>query len=133
MRGSSIAQIGEHVLYLAEGDEEAQRLLAWVKPNALAAVLGDISAEKLFRLEAGGKEVDVVHQAVADTRGSESGWKLRLPDALGEPRAGGALAKMFLEIGSETRDLLVLIRGRNGYENGFVEAAADKLDLAILH
>src|SRR5260370_5982503 len=124
--------MGDHGLSLAEGAEVPQRLLAWVKPNALAAVHGDISAEKLLRLEARGKKVDVVHQAVAHPRGSESRWKLRLPDALGEPRAGGALAKMLFEIGGEPRDLLVLIRGRNGYENGFVEAAADKLDLAGL-
>src|SRR5260370_41711943 len=110
--------MGDHGLSLAEGAEVPQRLLAWVKPNALAAVLGDISAEKLLRLEARGKKVDVVHQAVAHTRGSESRWKLRLPDALGEPRARGALAKMLFEIGGATRGLLLPSPRRHGDRDG---------------
>jgi hypothetical protein len=39
---------------------------------------------------------------------------------------------VFLEIGGQSGDLLVLILGRNGNEDRFVEAAANELDLARL-
>src|SRR6266446_7270737 len=40
---------------------------------------------------------------------------------------------MVLEIVGETNELHALVRGRNGYENRLVEAAADHFDLAGFH
>ena len=58
---------------------------------------------------------------------------MRFPDALGQPRAGRALAKMVLEIIGETYELHALVRGGNGNENRLVETAADHFDLAAFH
>jgi hypothetical protein len=39
---------------------------------------------------------------------------------------------MFFDVGGQTRDLFALIFGRNGNQDGFVEAAANELDLTAL-
>jgi hypothetical protein len=77
--------------------------------------------------------MDVVENGVANVGFGEDGGELRLPHALGEPGAGGALAEVVLEIVGEADDLDALVRGGNGYEDGLVEAAADHLDLTALH
>ena len=132
MHAGRIAQIRDDLCDFAERDEIAQRFLPGIKPDALAAIFGDVSAEELFGFKSGGEKVHVVYERVGDVGGSEGSGKLRLPHALGKPGARRALPEMFLEIAGQAGDLLELVFGRDGDENWFVEAAADEFDLPAL-
>ena len=77
--------------------------------------------------------MNVVENGVAGVGFGQHGSELRLPDAFGQPRTGGALSKMVLEIIGQTDELHALVRGGNGNENRFVETAADHFDLAGFH
>src|SRR5689334_11515203 len=74
----------------------------------------------------------VVDQSVGHVRGGKRRGKLRLPNALGEPRAKRELAEVLLQIGREACNLFVLIFGRNRDQNGLVETATDEFHLAGL-
>ena len=76
--------------------------------------------------------MNVINKRVGDTSGGKRGGKLWLPNALGEPRAGRRLAEVLLQVGGQASNLFVLILGRNGDQDGLVEAAADKFHLAGL-
>jgi len=65
-------------------------------------ILGDVIRKKFIGLETGGEEVDVVKDRVLNIGLREDGSELRLPDTLGEPRTGGTLAEMVLDIVSQT-------------------------------
>ncbi len=127
-----IAQISDDVSDFAERNEIAQSFLPGVKPHGSAAVFGNVGAKEFFRFEARGEEMDVIDERVSDVGGGESGGKLRFPDALGKPGAGGKPAEMFLEINGEAGDLFKLIFGRNRNEDRFIEAATDEFHLAAL-
>ena len=107
--------------------------MAGEKANGLAVIFGDIVGEKFVGLEAGGEEVNIVENGVADVGFGENGGELRLPHTLGEPGTGGSLSEIVLEIVGEADDLDALVRGGNGNEDGLVEAAADHLNLTTLH
>jgi len=74
----------------------------------------------------------VVHERVGNVRGGKNSGKLRLPNALGEPRARRNPAKVFFDIGGQTRDLFALIFGRDGNQDRFVKTAANEFDLTAL-
>ena len=74
--------------------------------------------------------MDVVDKSVVDSGRGKSGGELRLPDALGDPCAGGATAEMVFEIGGQAGDLFALVLGRDRDKDGFVKPAADQFDLA---
>ncbi len=133
MDGGGIAQISDDVFDLAKGNEIAQRFLPRVKPHAFATVFGDVGTKELFRFETGREEMHVINQSVGNIRGGKRGGKLRLPNALSEPRAGRHFAEVLLQIGGEACNLFVLILGRNGDQDGFVETATDKFYLAGLN
>src|SRR2546429_6624092 len=132
MNAGCIAQIGEDVFDFAERNEVPQGLLAGIEPHTFTAVFGDVSAKEFFGLEPGGEKVHVVHERVGDFGLGKNAGKLRLPDPLGEPSACWTRPKMLLEIAGQARDLLQLVLGRDGDENGLVEAAADEFNLATL-
>jgi hypothetical protein len=129
MKACRFAKIGDDLLDFAERNEVAEFFLAGIEPDALAAVFCNVGAEKFFRLKSRGEKVDVIHKRVSNVCGSKGGWKLWLPDALGEPRAGWTTAEVLIEIGGKARDLFVLIFRRNGDENGFVKSAAHEFHL----
>jgi len=54
MNGGGIAKVFDDIGDFAEGDVVTERFLAGEKPDALAAVLGNVGAEEFFRLETGG-------------------------------------------------------------------------------
>ncbi len=132
MEAGGIAKIRDHVLDFAKGNEIAQRLLAGIEQDALAAIFSHVSAKKLVRLEARGQEVNIIDQCVGDVCVRQRGRKLRFPDALGQPGSRGGIAEMLLKIDGQTRDLLALIFRRNRDQDGFVETATDKLNPAGL-
>src|SRR5215471_7270030 len=132
MNAGGIPQIRNNVLDFAKWNEIAQRLLPGVQPHAFAAVFGDVRPEEFFGFESSRKEVHVVNKRVGDAGGSKCGWKLRLPNALRQPRSRRAPPKMFFEISCESCDLLELILGQDGDEYRLVEAAADQFDLCAL-
>ncbi len=132
MNAGGIAQVGDDVFDFAERDEITQGFLAGIEPHALAAVFGDVSAEEFCGLESGGEKVHVVHEGVRDVSGGQNAGKLRLPNALGKPGAGGTCIKVCFEIASKAGDLFELVFRGNGDEDGFVKAPADELDLAAL-
>src|SRR2546422_10712873 len=86
-------------------------------------------AEQLPGLEPRGKKMNIVHKRVGDSRARQHRRKLRLPDALGQPRSRGRLAKMLFEIVRHEAHLFLLVLGRNGDKDGLVVAAADELRL----
>ena len=55
--------------------------------------------------------MDVVHERVADAGRGQRGGKLRLPNALGEPRTGRTTAEVLFQVVGEARDLFALVRG----------------------
>src|SRR5947208_15534324 len=126
------ARIGEDVFDFAERTAVPQALLAGIEPHTFPAGFGDVSAKEFFGLEPGGEKVHVVHERVGDFGLGKNAGKLRLPDPLGEPSACWTRPKMLLEIAGQARDLLQLVLGRDGDENGLVEAAADEFNLATL-
>src|SRR4029077_10991632 len=67
---------------------------------------------------------------VCDVCSGKGGRELRLPNALGKPRAGRKTAEVFFEIGSKARDLFALIFRRNRDQNGFVKSTAHEFHLA---
>src|SRR3989441_480991 len=126
MEARGVTQVSDYVLDFSKRDEITQRLLAGIEPHALTAVFRDIGAKQFFGLEAGGKEVHVINERVSDICGGQRAGELRLPHALGKPSAGRELAEEFFEIDSQARDLFPLIFGRNGNQDRYVEAAADR-------
>jgi hypothetical protein len=132
MNAGRIAQIGEDVFDFAEWNEVTQGLLPGIEPHTFPAVFGEVSAKQFFGLEPGGEKVHVVHERVGYFGLGKNAGKLRLPDPLGKPSACWTRPKMLLEIAGEARDLLKLVFGRDGDENGLVEAAADEFNLATL-
>src|SRR5690348_313246 len=98
MNTGRFAQEGDDLFDFAEGNDVAQLLLAGIEPHTFAAVLRDVRAKQFFRLESGGEKVHVVHERVGNVGVRKSSGKLRLPDALGKPRAGGTLSKMFFQV-----------------------------------
>ena len=130
MNGGSFAKIFDDIDDFAERDVVTERFLAGEKPDALAAVFGDVGAEEFFWFETGGKKMNVVDESVVDSGGGQCRGELRLPDALGDPGACGATAKMVFKIGRETRDLFALILRGDGDEDGFVETAANEFYLS---
>ncbi len=66
MNGCGVAQVSDDVLDLAERNEITKRFLAWEEPDALAAIFSDVSAEEFLGFKAGGEEMDVVDEGVAD-------------------------------------------------------------------
>ena len=78
--------------------------------------------------------MDVVHASCTARPPSHStDGKLRLPHALGEPRAFGPFAKMLFDVIRKPQNLLALIGGRNRYQDRLVKSAADHLHLAAVH
>src|SRR5260370_30327688 len=106
----------------AKRNEIAQSWLAGGETNGFATVFGDVGAKEFFRLEARGKEMDVIDERVSDVRGGEGGGKLRFPDALGKPGAGGKPAEMFLEINGEAGGLVQLDVRRDADQDQLVES-----------
>src|SRR5260370_2883671 len=133
MEAGGIAKIRDHVCDFAKGNEIAQGFLPGIEADALAKIFSHVSAKKLVRLEAGGQEVNIIDQRVSDVCSRQRGRKLRLPDALGQPGAGGGMAEMLLKIDGPTRALLALIFRRTRDPDVFVEAATDKLNPAGLN
>src|SRR3989440_9947442 len=129
---SSVAQIGDDVFDFAKRNEITQSFLPGVKPYRLATVFGDVGSKEFFRFEPRGKKMHVIDERVGDVGGGQGGGKLGLPNTLGEPGTGRKPAEVFLEIGSQTRNLLALIFGRNRDQDRFIEAAADQFHLAGL-
>jgi len=54
MNGGGLAKVFDDIGDFAEGDEVTKRFLAGEKPDALAAVFGDVGAEEFLGLETGG-------------------------------------------------------------------------------
>ena len=76
--------------------------------------------------------MDIVEERVSDAGVAQDAGELRFPDALGEPCAFGALAKMVFQIIGEADDLFLLVLRRDADQDGFVETAANHFDLAAL-
>src|SRR5208283_852334 len=123
-------EIVDGFLDLAEGDEISQLLDARKEPYGLAAIFGDVGAVEFFRLEARGKKRQVIHQGITDVGLSQRGGQLRLPNALGEPGPGGALAKMFFKIIRQAGELFQLIGRGDGDKDWLVKASANQFNLA---
>jgi len=100
MKACRFAKIGDDFFDFAEWDEIAKFLLAGIEPDALAAIFRDVGSKKLFRLEARGEKVDVIDKCVCDVCGGKCGRELRLPNALGKPRACRKTAEVRFEIGA---------------------------------
>ena len=130
--GGGIAQIGDDVFDLAEGNEIAESFLPRVKPHGLATVFGNVGAKEFFGLEARGEEMHVVNKSVGNICGGQRGGKLRFPNALGKPRTGRQLAEVLLQIGGQARYLFVLIFRTNRDQDRLIEAATNKFHLAGL-
>ena len=112
-----------------EGQQVAQNLQAGKNAHGLAAIFADVIAVELVELETGSEEMHVVHQRVFHARRSQRVRRLRLPDALGEPRAIGLAAEFFEQIFAHQLNLPELVLGRNGNQDRFVKAAADQFHL----
>jgi len=130
MEACRFAKIGDDFFDFAEWDEVTKFFLARIEPDALAAIFRDIGSKKFFGLESRGEKVDVIDKRVCDVCSGKGGRELRLPNALGEPRAGRKTAEVFFEIGGKSRDLFALIFGRDGDENRFVKSAAHEFHMA---
>jgi len=102
MSGGGFLEIGDDLFDGAKRNQVAKNLLAGDKANRLTLILGDVIRKKFIGLETGGEEVDVVKDRVLNIGFREDGSELRLPDTLREPRTGGTLAEMVLDIVSQT-------------------------------
>src|SRR5271170_3426537 len=78
----------------AKREQIAQRLQTGKNVDGVALILRAIVTKQLIELEARAQEVIVVHESVLHAGGCKRGWKLRLPNALGQPRSFGSSAKM---------------------------------------
>src|ERR1700691_437542 len=75
----------------------------------------------------------VVNESVFNSRGTKRRRKLRLPHSLCEPCSLWTLAKMFLDVIREPRDLLQTVFGRNYYKDWLVETTSHDFHLAPFH
>src|SRR6266478_6667812 len=91
-------EIGDDLLDGAERNEVAKGFLAGDDPNGLTVIFSNVIGEQLLRLEARGEEMNIVENGVSNVGLREDGGELRLPDTLGEPGTGGALAEVMLDI-----------------------------------
>src|SRR5262249_52641778 len=107
-------------------------LLSGEDLHRLSTVFGNVGAEEFFRLKAGSKEMNIINQRVLDAGSRQNGWKLRLPNALGQPGPIRRLAEKPGEIIRQTRDLLLLVLRWNGDQNGLVKSSADHFHLATV-
>ncbi len=125
----SLAQESDGFLHGAKRNQVPQRLEPRKQHDALPGILRDVRAEQLPGLEPRGKKMNIIHERVGDSRARQHGRKLRLPDALGQPRSCGRLAKMFFEVVRHEAHLFLLVLRRNGDKHGLVLAAAHELRL----
>src|SRR5579859_4450907 len=121
------------VLDFPERNQVAQRLLPGKKPHGFTAVLSLVRAKKFAGFKSSAEKMKIVDQGVTYLRCGKHRWQLRLPDALGHPRAGRPLAKMLFDVRREALDLFVLVLGRNHRQNRLVESAADHFHLLAFH
>ena len=82
-----LAQLLDRRAHVAERDEVAELHAPREHDDREALVLGDVRLAGLVLLQTRTQEVLVVEDRVRDARLSEQRWKVRLPDALGQPRA----------------------------------------------
>ena len=90
----------------AKRKQVTQRFQAGKNIDGVTLVLGAVVAKQLAQLEARAEKMIVIHERVFHAGRRERRWKLRLPDALGEPRAFRPRAEMLLHIIGQPRDLL---------------------------
>ena len=128
-----VAQEFRRLGLIAERDQISQRLQAGKKFHRVAEIFGEAVAVELVEIEAGAKEVVVVHKRVFDARRGKRRRDRRLPNALREPRAARPRAEMLFDVIGEAHDLLVAIVRRNGRQDRLVESAARDFHLAALH
>jgi len=74
--------------------------------------------------------MDVVKQRVFNLGRFQHAGKLRLPDALSEPRSRGRSSEAPLDVFAHAANLFLLVLRRNGNEDGLVKAAANDFYLA---
>ena len=86
---------------------------------------------ELLGAEAGGEEVAIVHEDVANARVGEVGGEIGLPDALGEPEAGGLDAEPRADGLPHPLDLLHPVAPGERGEHRFVEAAEEDFHLSV--
>ena len=117
-------------MLVAERNQIAKRLQPGQDLHRVPEIFGNVITKKLFEFESGAEEMIVVDEGVIHVRVRKAGWDVRLPDALGQPRAARPGLEMLFGVCSQTRDLLPTIFGRNRHQDRLVKAAADDFDLS---
>ncbi len=130
--GRVVAQVADDVVDLGERDPVAKALLGAEDGQDLALVVGGVRAPQVVLGDGRGPEVGVVEDGPVVAGRDERGRKVRLPDALREPRATRAATERRLELVGHPDQLPDPVALGQGGEDRFVPAAADDLDLAPL-
>src|SRR5256885_8031801 len=135
LRASSLplAKLLHRLADIAERDEVAQAGAGRVQDEREALILGDEGFAEVLATESALEEVVLVEDSVRDAGLGKDRRQVRLPDALGEPRAERAPAEDRRDAISERADLADRIATRHPNQDGLVVAAREQLDLAALH
>src|SRR5271170_3170140 len=96
----------------------------------MTQILAEVITIHLIETEASAEKMIIVDEGVFHPGPREARRDLRLPHALGNPRAARPRLEVFLDIVSEPRNLRMAILRWNGHENRLVESAADNFRLA---
>ena len=131
--GVPLAQLLDRRAHLAERDEVAQLHAPGEHDHRKSLVLGDVRLAGLVLLQTRAEEVLVVEDGVGDAGFSEQRRKMRLPHALGQPRAEGPLPEDRVHAVGERADLTDAVAARHTDEHRLVVATGEELDLTAPH
>ena len=123
------AQLLHRLAHVAERDEVAELHASGEDDHRKALVFSDVRLAELLRAEACLEEMVVVENGVRDAGLREERRQMRLPDALGEPRAERTLAEDGVHAIAERADLPDAVASRDADEDGLVVAPREELDL----
>src|SRR5579859_225476 len=132
MLSGGVAKKFDGLVRAAKGNEITKGLETRNQTDGLGLILGNESSEELAGVESGVEEVVVVDEGIFHTCGSENRGQLRLPNALGEPRAARALSKVKRNIIREPLNLLASVLSGDGNQNGLIKTAAQEFHLSAL-
>ena len=130
--GGVLAQVVDDVLDRPPRDPVAQPLLGAEDRDRTALVLGDVRAPQVVLGDRRGPEVRVVEDRPGVAARGERGGQVRLPDPLGQPRAGRPRPEHLLDLVGHPAELPDAVALRQRHEDRLRVAAAHDLDLAAI-
>ncbi len=124
-------EIPDALRRIRERHEVAQPLVDREDRDRRSLLLGEVVAAQRLRIEAGEREVRVVHQDELHPGLAQDARELRLPDPLGQPHAPRGHPEARLDELGQGLDLPDLVPVRQERQDRLVEAAGQQLHLPI--